>query len=656
MRYQSSSAESLGRPETSEKEEGCITGSSSQSRSPSLSKSRSSSHSKSFVPFDSRHNRNDFRRNRPFNNFRRDRFDQGSFKNRFYRNNRQQHHRPFQHYNDSHRRDRKHLVIEQNKIDSNKREQYILKPDNEYNQRNSNSNVPKISEIKESAKQSNQSFLAMLEEKQKLSAFVNNTIVQPPTLKKIPVRIHTFVNTFNSINNNESKIVDESSPNINQNVVEKEAMKNESNTSKKKQKRSSSCSEEESDSSTYGPKKKKSSTDLLNASINSSREEGEIKSDGEKKGKNRKSKKQKSSCSSSDEKSKKRKSKKSKKLKKKKKKRRYSSSSSSSSSSYSSNSSSSDSSSGSYDSESSDSSSSSDSDSSSHKKGSNKKRKNKKINKKKSKRKEAKLKKKSKKAEKASKPKAVDYDSNVESEQRYVEWPSELITYTETKPSIEFCINPDYAEDFIDYINAKCEPLLSPNLDNGKYVKQSDLSKNKNFQEMIKQIQQKNIETHSDNSNEMKSKLPFVGKLKGLNKSKTRTSLAPIKTDLNHDYNYYYQYYYDDCLPYLESNEQAQSSAYFRAYFQMMNSYDYTEEALAAWTKQRGYNLTDTSKYVKAEQFNTDSNVKIKNEPHVTIVVFCFDCRNDFQIDFFRMKLIHPQTRKTSPMLMRKSL
>ncbi|XP_027201473.2 uncharacterized protein LOC113795485 [Dermatophagoides pteronyssinus] len=125
-----------------------------------------------------------------------------------------------------------------------------LKGDNGNNQEK----IPtlKPSDIKNSAKQSAKSFLDMLEEKRMMEAFPKTCIVAPEMKKQIPVKIPKFVNTFNTLGST-SLATDVTANNT----------KSDDQT-----KRNKTANDSDSDSD-----------DDSKALMNSSREEGEIRSD-----------------------------------------------------------------------------------------------------------------------------------------------------------------------------------------------------------------------------------------------------------------------------------------------------------------------------------------------------------------------------------------
>jgi len=188
-------------------------------------------------------------------------------------------------------------------------------------------------------------------------------------------------------------------------------------------------------------------------------------------------------------------------------------------------------------------------------------------------------------------------------------WPEQMLFATKTEPSIKFSINSkfgsdEYREDLLAYLQMLSG---SNNSDSGiksqyeKFIEELNLSssikKSSSFE--ADNRRHTNGDSMSESSRENKSNraLPFIGKMKGIkkeNRFKSRTE--PMKVDMNSDYNYYYQYYYATGYPFMEANEQHYAASLY-AYYQMMNSYDYSQEQLANWAQQQGFTLLATSKY-----------------------------------------------------------
>lgn len=153
-----------------------------------------------------------------------------------------------------------------------------------------------------------------------------------------------------------------------------------------------------------------------------------------------------------------------------------------------------------------------------------------------------------------------------------IDWPKELVTYTKTLPSIQFSINPNSVNENEKKINCDNIPVK---YENGSICKENSFEPRK--------------KTAS-----------FIGKMKGPNKNNKLNTLWKQselpKFNMNSDYNYYYQYYYANGYPNMSANDQ-HSSAAFSAYYQMMNSYDYTSQQVSEWVNNRGFNLLETNKY-----------------------------------------------------------
>ena len=439
----------------------------------------------------------------------------------------------------------------------------------------------------------------MLEEKKKVLPFQTLDIVQPLETKKISVKIHGFVNTFNILND----------------TRDSDSVSKSSNSFTKE---SQSCQSKDSHFATLYSSDEleneiKVAKDSSSNGHNSTKEEGEIRSDSDEPiAKENKRKKFINSNKNS-------------KLKAKKKyrKRRSSSSSSSVESSSSSSESDSDSSvsstSSSTTSSSSNSSSSSSSNSSSKSSSnsssdsskssnSNSKKKKKSCKKKK---KEGKLDNKKRKIQKfvkrkKSKSEIEKIKVSTEHKKNFDIDSHEFINVTKAEPPIQFCINPKFSkeefnEDMATYQLEKKNKQATLKLDYMESFKENTIG-----------------DSLSESSIENKPKLPIIGKMKGLNKkSKLKVlggQLEPMKLDMNYDYNYYYQYYYANGYPHMESNDQ-HSAASLCAYYQIMNSYDYTQEQLAQFAGQQGYTLLESSKY------DPVTNQYVKNETDSQIQV-----------------------------------
>ncbi|KAH9423498.1 hypothetical protein DERP_003778 [Dermatophagoides pteronyssinus] len=452
-----------------------------------------------------------------------------------------------------------------------------LKGDNGNNQEK----IPtlKPSDIKNSAKQSAKSFLDMLEEKRMMEAFPKTCIVAPEMKKQIPVKIPKFVNTFNTLGST-SLATDVTANNT----------KSDDQT-----KRNKTANDSDSDSD-----------DDSKALMNSSREEGEIRSDLEDQNDSNKKRSKKSASSSSSSSSTS-----SSDSSSDESESRSSSSSSSSSSSHSSSSSTS-SSSSSSDSESNSSSSDSESNSNASSsstslkrrkkssKSKNKKKKSKDLKKnkkrtvkqKQSKKIQSKKRKLSKKHEeksstvKKSKSKHSNNDDeqspipecltseNIVENQQQQDWPTEMLLYTKSEPIIQFSINQKLKNELVDLLPKfesyhrldECESRSAVSQTTSSTPKENDGN-----QESIKQ----------QISSEMKQ----------------IDSCQPIKLNMNHDYDHYYQYYYDSGFPCINDDNELHLASHFSAYYRMFNSYDYNQEQLTKWASNYGYRLIKTNRF-----------------------------------------------------------
>ncbi|KAH9526371.1 hypothetical protein DERF_000469 [Dermatophagoides farinae] len=627
------------------------------SKSPINSRSRSP---RRYVSMDNRR-RNDFRRNRPFSNFRSrnntDRFDPGFNRNRrFHRNNNYRKQRNYSQSPSPQSSSRQSPSTNGN-VNKNYDTKFghNVKGDdtNNNNQKEEKVTVLKPSDIKNSAKQSAKSFLDMLEEKRMMEAFPKTTVVTVEMKKQIPVKIPKFVNTFNTLHG-----------------LSTLAAEVKSNDTKQKQ-----------DSDSDGSK----------AIFNSSREEGEIRSDLDeqeknnsvKKTKNRKKLLKKKKAITTDESSNKRSGgeKSAKKRKKnirnnlnnknKKSKKRYkassssstssssdsssssgsesdSRSSSSSSSSSSSNNSSSHSSSSSSSSSSSysDSSSSSDSESddasssrsssnssssssgsSDHKrkKSSNKDKKKKlkelkkkrikqKLQKKIQSKKRKKLSNSNKKDKKKSKNKSKHFsdDNNMITDDK----DQALISKTECQSSanntIVSTIQEDWPKEMILYtktkpvvqfsINRKCKNEFNDLLPRFEsYNKSTGIdefdSRSAISQSTSSKYQNSTPKEIEENGAENMATLMMGSTIKQEHRKKTIIPSEPMKLDMNHDYEHYYQYYRDSGIPYIQDENELHLSSHYCAYYRMLNSYDYNREQLTKWSSNLGLRLIETNKY-----------------------------------------------------------
>ncbi|KAH7640803.1 hypothetical protein HUG17_8272 [Dermatophagoides farinae] len=511
------------------------------SKSPINSRSRSP---RRYVSMDNRR-RNDFRRNRPFSNFRSrnntDRFDPGFNRNRrFHRNNNYRKQRNYSQSPSPQSSSRQSPSTNGN-VNKNYDTKFGLNvkgdDNNNNNQKEEKVTVLKPSDIKNSAKQSAKSFLDMLEEKRMMEAFPKTTVVTVEMKKQIPVKIPKFVNTFNTLHG-----------------LSTLAAEVKSNDTKQKQ-----------DSDSDGSK----------AIFNSSREEGEIRSDLDeqeknnsvKKTKNRKKLLKKKKAITTDESSNKR-SGGEKSAKKRKKNIRN------------------------------------------NLNNKNKKSKKQKIQSKKRK----KLSNSNKKDKKKSKNKSKHFsdDNNMitdDKDQALIsktecqssanntivstiqeDWPKEMILYTKTKPVVQFSINRKCKNEFNDLLprfESYNKSTGIDEFDSRSAISQSTSSKYQNSTP-------KEIE---ENGAENMATLMMGSTIKQEHRKKTIIPSEPMKLDMNHDYEHYYQYYRDSGIPYIQDENELHLSSHYCAYYRMLNSYDYNREQLTKWSSNLGLRLIETNKY-----------------------------------------------------------